>query len=283
MNQILFNQAGTNGHFQPFKINPNLYSNLELLLTIYGLNPNLNKEVEVKKDAKDKSYWELLYKDKFSDLLYDYISIPNSIQNPDSNNYIIEKDPYVSYIIPNDKRFTYFGESYIIEPKINNPLFPPKKYIPFKYLQNEYSPLKLTATLKGLSGEAYVESTVDRFSCFVFKPSSTVFLLVNKSGDNSTKKIYAMQTWTNKTYTELDSATNMFYLQTVLSDPVIVGENVLPENWIFVNCILDEEYMIALFSNPDMGINAKVISDGIGNSYQYVRYEEAPFLYDLKF
>lgn len=279
--QILFNQQSTNGFTQQNLVNPNLFSNLNILLTKYGLNPQINPKVNVYNDAKNQRYWELLYQDSDSKIYYDYISTLNSIQNTDSNNYIVIQEPYVSNIVYNDKRFVYYSSSYIINVDVSSVLFPQTKYISFKALPSEVSPLNLTATLQSLGTQPYTENIVTRYSCFVFEPSSNVFLLIHQPGDKSTKKIYAMQTWSNKVYPPLDSETNMFNLQTILSDPEIVGENVLPEKWVFASCLLDEVFMIALFSNPDMDINAVVLGDALGNSYQYIRYEEAPFLYDL--
>ena len=92
-------------------------------------------------------------------------------------------------------------------------------------------------------------------------------------------KIYCMQTWTNSTYKELDPLTNMPYLNTYLADPTKV-DVVLPPYFTFVQCNLEDDAMIAVFSNPSIGIYAQVMTDGVGNNYQYVRRDEAPFLYE---
>jgi hypothetical protein len=202
-----------------------------------------------------------------------------SIQNTDPSNYDLTQPDYVSLIIENGKRFTYNDESYLITENIpTTPDFPAVKYFPFK--NNEYltSPTKLIATLTEVSTAAYFEKTVSRTSCFVFGPGATCFLLIYQPSADY-KKIYCMQSWTNIIYTDLDPTTNMCYLNTYLADPSNVT-TVLPPYWTFTQCNITDESMIALFSNPSMGISAVVISDGVSNTYQYVRPEEAPFLYE---
>lgn len=98
-------------------------------------------------------------------------------------------------------------------------------------------------------------------------------LIYNYNGD---KKIYSLQTWTINTRIQ-DPNTTVFLLQSILNNSEYVGENVMPPYWMFTYVKLSTDKMIALFSNPSMGITAKVITDGLGNNYQYVRPDEAPF------
>jgi hypothetical protein len=263
---------------RPTTIDPNKYANLNKLLKQYGFTgkPNLSKFV----NSKNSGYWEILYLDASSNIWYDYASEVMTIQNIDASNYIIEQPSYVSAIIENDKRFEYYDEAYVITENIpTTDNFPADKNIPFKNNPNLYSNLKLIATLSSLDPSPYVERTVNRTSCFVFAPGTTCYLLIYFNPAENIKKIYCMQTWTNSSYAELDPLTNMPYLNTYLAESPNVSEP-LPEFWTFTQCILDDSAMIALFSNPSMDIFARVISDGIGNSYQYVREEEAPFLYE---
>lgn len=280
----------------PEPVDPNLYSNLDYLLSVNGyLTPDYN----VVKDAKDKPFWELLYQEEATGIYYDYISTLNSVQNMDANNYnwnVLE--PGISAIIRNDKRFNTVNQSYLLKENIENlPLFPKIKYIPLIGIDGEEigisSPLNLTTTLTSLSSGRYIESIINRTSAFVFEPENVVFLLI----DTINKKIYAMQTWTNNTPTTQDPPpdfftvfpaniinpnTNFFYFASLLQDSSIVGEaNLLPPGWAFTQCRLDNVSMILLMTNPEKGWYAKVITDGLGNNYQYIREEEAPFLYDI--
>lgn len=252
----------------PKPLDPNLYANLNKLLVKYGL-ANSNQLL----GTLNKGYWELLYQDKNTGIWYDYASDEMTIQNIDPSNYDYTSGipDYISAIVENGKRFTYYTESYLIPPSLpDNEQWPPTKQVPFKNNPNLTSTITLIATLESLAQEFYVPRTVSRTSCFVFGPSATCYFLIYKPPETEAA-IYCMQTWTNANYTELDPLTNMCYLNTYLS---------LPEYWTFTQCILASDAMIALFSNPALGISAQVISDNIGNSYQYVRPEEAPFLYD---
>lgn len=271
-----------NKPIEPIPLDPNLYSNLDALLAKYGLvGPNVSKIM----DTLNKGYWELLYQDLETTKWYDYASENMQIVNIDPSNYhyTTGNPDYVGDIVPNGKRFTYYTQSYLIRSNIpSTEKWPTKKYIPFTNNPNISATLTLIATLDSLETTFYEQRQVSRTSCFVFGPAAVCFLLIYKPPSNiGNTEIYCMQSWTNATYTELNPITNMCYLNTYLSDSTKVGVgNTLPQYWIFTQCILGNDSMIALFSNPSIGITAKVINDAIGNSYQYVRPEEAPFLYD---
>lgn len=260
-------------------IDPTKYSNLSKLLEKYGFLKNIIS-ITQKNRVKNRGYWELLYLDASTNIWYDYASEPMSIQNIDAANYIVEQPSYVAAILENDQRFEYYDEAYVITDNIaTTENFPATKEYSFKNNPNLTSTLKLIATLSALDPNPYVERTVNRTSCFVFAPGTTCYLLIYYNPNEGEKKVYCMQTWTNSVHTELDPTTNMCYLNTYLKESPNVSQP-LPEYWTFAQCLLDDETMIALFSNPSMGISARVISDGISNSYQYVRPEEAPFLYE---
>ena len=278
-------------------VDPNLYSNLHYLLFTNGY---FRPDFTVVKDAKAKPFWELLYQDEETGTYYDYVSTFNSVQNIDADNYNWNvPEPGISNIIRNDKRFNTVNQSYIL--KENNiakpPLFPQTKYIPLIDASGGElgisSPLNLTTTLTSLASGRYTESVVNRTSAFVYEPNNVVLLLI----DTINQKIYAMQTWTNNTPTNedpppnyftvspaniLNPLTNFYYFASLLQDSLYVGEaNLLPPGWAFTQCRLDGVSMILLMTNPDKNWYAKVITDGLGNNYQYIREEEASFLYDI--
>jgi len=281
------------------QIDVNKYSNLNYLLYTNGY---LTDEFLVRKDVNNKPFWELLFQDASSGIYYDYLSDTNSIQNIDADNYynwdFLEDG--VKSIVRNDKRFNKMNQTYVLnETNISTNLFPSIKYMTLKNTDgtplNITTPLALRTTLTSLSSKKYEESVVNRTSAFVYEPNNIVFLLINT---NESKKIYIMQTWTNNppvgVTTSIDSNfftisptnitdpnTNFYYYASILKDEKIVGEgNLLPLNWCFTHCLLDNESMILLMTNPNKNWYAKVITDGLGSNYQYIREEESPFLYN---
>lgn len=280
----------------PEPVNPNLYSNLNYLLYINGY---LTGDYTVVKDAKNKCFWELLYQEASTGTYYDYVSTDDSVQSINADNYkwnVLE--PGISAIIRNDKRFFTINQTYALDEKIAKlPYFPAIKYVPLIYTNGDEvgisSPLKLVTTLTSLSSTKYTESVINRTSAFVYEPNNVMFLLI----DTINKKIYVMQTWTNNTPTTLtpppnffyvspaniiDPNTNFFYFTSLLTDEAVVGQaNLLPPGWVFTQCSLNSQSMVLLMTNPEKGWFAKVISDGLGSNYQYIREEEAPFLYDI--
>jgi hypothetical protein len=285
----------SNTNPEPKPIDPNDYANLNYILSTNGY---LTSDYSVAKKAKNKPFWELLFQSSETHIYYDYVSTTDSVQNIDADNYnwnVLE--PGVSAIIRNDKRYFMYNQSYVLKENISTVLFPPTKYIPLIDKNGTElgisSPLKLTTTLTSLSSGRYIESIINRTSAFVYEPDNTVFMLI----DTINKKIYAMQTWTNNTPTTevpppdfftvspgnlLDPNTNFGYYYSILQDETIIGvENVIPPGWCFTQCYLGSESMIVLMANPEKNWYAKVVTDGLGNNYQYIREEEAPFLYDI--
>jgi len=280
---------------EPKPVDPNDYVNLNYILSINGY---LTSDYNVAKQAKNKPFWELLYQSAETLIYYDYVSITNSVQNIDADNYnwnVLE--PGVSAIVRNDKRYFIYNQSYVLKEDVSTDIFPLTKYIPLIDKNGTElgisSPLRLTTTLTSLASGRYIESIINRTSAFVYEPDNIVFILI----DTTNKKIYAMQTWTNNTPTTADPppdfftvspgnllnpTTNFGYYYSILQDEAIVGaENVMPPGWCFTQCYLDNESMIVLMANPVKNWYAKVITDGLGNNYQYIREEEAPFLYDI--
>ena len=68
----------------PEPVDPNLYSNLDYLLSINGY---LTSEFTYVSNTKNNPFWELLYQDKSSGIFYDYVSTLNSIQSINADNY----------------------------------------------------------------------------------------------------------------------------------------------------------------------------------------------------
>ena len=280
------------------QIDVNKYSNLNYLLDTNGY---LTDEFLVRKDVNNKPFWELLFQDASSRIYYDYLSDTNSIQNIDADNYYNWdfKENGVSQIVRNDKRFNKMNQTYVLnETNISNDLFPPVKNMALKNTDGTSlsitCPLVLRTTLTSLSSGKYQESIVNRTSAFVYEPNNVVFLLIN----TNESKIYIMQTWTNNPPAGItlssnsnffnisptnitDPNTNFYYYASLLKDTAIVGNgNEMPSGWCFTQSLLDNESMILLMTNPNKDWYAKVITDGLGSNYQYIREEEAPFLYN---
>ena len=192
------------------EINPNLYSNLNYILSINGY---ITSDYTCVSNSKNNPFWELLYQDKISGIYYDYVSTLNSVQsiNADNYNWNIPEDG-ISAIIRNDKRFNMMNQTYILKENISTELFPPIKYIPLIDINGQEigisSPLKLTTTIKSLSTKKYIENIINRTSAFIFEPNNVIFLLI----DTINQKIYVMQTWTNNTPTREKNPPNFFYV-----------------------------------------------------------------------
>jgi len=193
---------------EPKPVDPNDYVNLNYILSINGY---LTSDYNVAKQAKNKPFWELLYQSAETLIYYDYVSITNSVQNIDADNYnwnVLE--PGVSAIVRNDKRYFIYNQSYVLKEDVSTDIFPLTKYIPLIDKNGTElgisSPLRLTTTLTSLASGRYIESIINRTSAFVYEPDNIVFILI----DTTNKKIYAMQTWTNNTPTTADPPPDFF-------------------------------------------------------------------------
>ena len=223
-------------------------------------------------------YWEILYPDYYTQTYYDYVSTENSIQTTIGSDLYLEEE---GEIVLNDKRLYMTDMSIIFhEDEENSEQFPLYKYLQYRnpnyvpYSVNTtdsktldlYVQLKKMTTLSMLqSSELYTEKQVDRTSVFIFYPKTTVYLLINTIN----KKIYCMQTMTNQTKEGTTiNETNLIYLKHKLN---------LPNGWMYSLCMMDKDTYLILVS--DKNHRAKVINDDFNNSYQYIRPEEAPFLY----
>jgi len=76
-----------------------------------------------------------------------------------------------------------------------------------------------------------------------------------------------MQTITNQCNPHINE-TNLVYLKLYLR---------LPIGWMYSLCSLEKNKTLMLISNSEH--RAKVLNDDLSNSYQYIRPEEALFLY----
>jgi hypothetical protein len=115
----------------------------------------------------------------------------------------------------------------------------------------------------------------DRTSAYVYEPGNTVYLLINTVD----KQIFIMQTFKNN-YKDI-GINNIIYLDDYLNDPSYASV-LLPSKFMFTYVTLDDTSMILLMTNPD-NRPAYILTDGLQNTYQFVRYEEAPMLYNSFF
>ena len=261
--------------------NVNNYANLDYLLSTNGYSDPNNFSISLA--AKNVGYWELLYKSNINGKFYDYVSTKNDIQSIVADDYIIENTDVtnVEFIIKNDNRYTVMNQTYF---KIDNDIvsleFPKYKNIPFLnkstgQVSGLYAKLELTTTVSSISEQPYNNSLIDRTSAYVYEPGNVVYLLVNISQE----KIYAMQTFKNKN--KDIGLENIIYLGKYLSDPSYASV-LLPSNFIFTHVKLDDKTMIVSMANPNTR-QANVLTDGLQNNYQYIRRDEAPFLYNSIF
>ena len=261
-------------------IDVNKYKNLSYLLSINGYNDPNNFIITY--DSSGDPYWELLYQDSTTKKYYDYVSTKNTIQTISANDLFITNDNpnKISDIIKNDNRFTVMNRTYFKkETSLITDDFPEYKYIPFiDRISGEpldiYAELHLMTTAS-LSEKPYTVSRIDRTSAYVYEPGNEVYLLI----DVTAKKIYIMQTYKNINK-DIDISYKL-YLNEYLNDPLKVSV-LMPSNFIFTHILLDNETMILLMTNPT-DRQANIINDGIGNNYQYIRYDEFPKLYDSLF
>jgi hypothetical protein len=138
--------------------------------------------------------------------------------------------------------------------------YPKYKYYTFKNSTISVAYELICSSIPNLDPKNYeFAGIVERINSWIYYPNSNIYLLI----DTNDKKIYAMQTFTSEivTYDEL------IVLNTRLT---------LPEGWIYCYLTLDNNQYFFVTSNKD----AKVIKDNLENGYQYVKYEDAPFLYD---
>lgn len=216
-------------------------------------------------------YFELLIPDSVNGIYYDYVSVSNEQTTISTSDLYLED---IEGVMVNDKRFNMFDMNVVaVQEFENTEEFPLYKYINFanpndktKKMDVKVKLLKLT-TLVVESEDYYVEKQVDRTSLFIYFPYTCVYLLI----DSINKKIYCMQSLTNNGDKEDVTPDNIIYLGNKLT---------LPEGWLFTICNLSDKCLM-LSSNIDH--RAKVVNDSYGNSYQYVRNEEALFLYESVF
>ena len=229
----------------------------------------------ISQSTKWMPYWEILYPDYANRIYHDYVSTENNIQTTNSNDIYLEKE---GKIVVNDKRLYVVDMSIIFHDTAKISLqFPLCKLLQYKNpnysickdnpetLDLYVSLKKMTTLSMNQSSDSYTEKQVDRTSVFVYYPKTTIYLLIN----TIEKKIYCMQSMTNQEKKGLNTdQTNLVYLKNKLT---------LPPGWMYSVCMMDKNTYLVLVSNKDH--YAKVINDDLNDSYQYVRPEEAPFLY----
>lgn len=262
----------------------NNIKNLRRILSDNGMKKDLTYSNPLTQSTRYSPYWEILYPDPSAGILYDYVSVDNSVLSTAGSDYYLDKE---GPIVLNDKRAFMFDLSIIENTSIPpTDQFPEYKYLSFKnpLYKNDgsgtspdaagnYPTLNLKGKLKKVttlsmsqSGKPYTETQVDRTSAFIYYPRTTMYLLM----DTVNRKVYAMQTSSTRKQTGDDFyETNLVNIKQRLN---------LPAGWTFAVAALDSKTFVALISNADH--RAKVIQDDLANSYQYVRPEEASFLYD---
>jgi len=193
--------------------------------------------------------------------VYNNFSLKNEINTVVGTDlYII--DPNISI---NDKRV------WVMDRQIQLTTEPPSgipSYISVPFNNNKYltTKLKWTATTTNSSGIPYNEIPVQRKTIFVYYPSTTIFLLVNHN-INGQIKIYVMQSINNQNDLNINIL-NAQYLSTKL---------ILPSGWIFSTMNLDKDTYLKVISTDV----AFLVSDSLGNSYQYLEPKYCSWIYEL--
>ncbi len=134
----------------------------------------------------------------------------------------------------------------------------------FKKSQCLTTKLRWTASLQIGNGQPYTESLISRRTIFVYNPLTTVYMLVNY--DCVDIKIYVMQSINNQNNSNI-STLNAQYLSEKL---------ILPPGWFFTVMNLDKDTYLKVVSTD----TAKLVTDSLGNSYQYLNKKYAPWIYD---
>jgi len=113
------------------------------------------------------------------------------------------------------------------------------------------------------SNSLYTESFTERWTTWVYVPSTIVYCLVYKYP----LKIYAMQNYSNF----VDKTIN--YNNLIL----LAKKLTLPEGWTFTYISLGKDTYLTVPSNG----KAIVVSDELQGSYMYIQPKAAPWLYSL--
>jgi hypothetical protein len=143
------------------------------------------------------------------------------------------------------------------------PQYPLYKNYIFTNNNNINQTFKKTGVLTEVSNAYYTESNIERWTTWVYFPSTVVYCLVYKNP----LKIYAMQNYSNY----VDNTINYSNLS------LLANKLNLPEGWIFTYMSLDKDTYLTVPSNG----NAIVVSDEYQGSYMYIQPKSAPWLYSI--
>ena len=136
----------------------------------------------------------------------------------------------------------------------------------------------LVSTASGEKHSAYTTSTVKRTNMWVYYPMSTVYLLVQTGIDFNEYgfAVYAMQSFNSQNYPMKQSI--LPYLGSLLSDATVV-DTVLPAGWAYAETVLDSCTYMNVVSTGE----ARMVLDGVGNSYSYVDPIFCRYIYEKGF
>jgi hypothetical protein len=143
------------------------------------------------------------------------------------------------------------------------PQYPLYKDYVFSGNTNIYQTFKKTGILTKVDDSYYNENSIERWTTWVYYPSTTVYCLINKNP----LKIYVMQNYSN----DVDTTINYSNLS------LLANKLKLPDNFIFAYLTLDKDTYLTAPSNG----KAIVVSDEYQNSYMYVQPKSAKWLYSV--
>lgn len=260
----------------------NNYANLDYILTTNGYvkDPNV---YDYYSNSRRLPYNGVLY-EASNNVTYEYVNTFGTLVSTTTDAYYqVNEDPYnINNIIWNGEKCLMANQFYyLIEYDQFTSYFPRYKYVEFVNKYNEktnlYTEMKFVTTLNNpLSEVPYTVNIVNRTCAFVFEPMSTLNVLI----DTQDKKIFFNSAF--KTNPSLGiTVENCLYLGKYLNDPTYVSV-LLPSKFVFAFIPLDNNYMIISMTNPDTR-PANIMTDALGNTYQYLREDEAPQLYSTIF
>lgn len=125
--------------------------------------------------------------------------------------------------------------------------------------------MKLIAKVTSTIADAYETNSISRSNNYIWYPGSMIYCLV----DGNTNSIYIMQS-VNNTNTNLNLSS--------FNCEIISDELTLPKNWQFLYVKIPDNETVVVVSTSLSPV--KLITDSMGNSYQYVNKEYNEFLYD---
>lgn len=204
------------------------------------------------------NYIELFYSNgDDSETVYNYMFKKNQLCSGTASQLNITDNP--SKVI--DKHYVLFNKYYYTK-IIPYPEMPENKIVYFN--NNSNIGIKFNKICISVPANNYFEeTTVFAPRTFIFYPNTTVFLLLNKNPF----KIYIMYVYSNSVDTEINPL-NFSYLNEKLT---------FDDNWIYTTLYLSCD--TPLYVSSDVNGYNTVISDNLGNLYEYVEPSLNKWLY----